>query len=259
MSEQVAPLPDRDPQGEAWVIFGASSGLGRAYARCAAAAGRPLVLAGRDVEDLEIDARDLVLRGAPSVRTLRYDASDPAHALAAANSLAAALPERFNVLIAFAVMPDQAEATADPALVYEAFAVNAAAAAALMLSLPPLMEARRGGCLLVAGSVAGDRVRARNMIYGASKAALHSLCGPLRARLARSGVTLTLAKPGPLDTPMTFGLDRRLMLADADECAAALWRAAGKGRREVYFPPLWRWIMLAMRLLPAAIFHRLRY
>ncbi len=257
MSEEQAP-PATSLEG-AWAIFGASSGLGREFARHAAAQGRALVLAGRDVADMELDGRDLVLRGAPAVRTLPFDALDPAAPEAAAAQLDAALPGPFNVLIAFGVLGSQAAIEARPALAREIMATNATAAIALMLALAPLMERRRGGRLVVAGSVAGDRVRASNLVYGASKAALHGACAPLRVRLARSNVSLTLSKPGPLDTAMTFALARGVPLASAADCARDLWRAAEQGRAVRYFPGYWRWIMLLMRLMPGALFHRLKF
>ncbi|MGE3904466.1 MAG: SDR family NAD(P)-dependent oxidoreductase [Reyranellaceae bacterium] len=243
---------------DAWAIFGASSGLGRAFARQAAMQGKALVLAGRDEADLDLDARDLVLRGAPAVRTQRFDAFDPADPARAAAMLDAALPGPFNAIIAFGALGSQAEFEADPARVPGLMAANTAAAIALMLALAPLMERRRGGRLVVVGSVAGDRVRAANLVYGASKAALHGACGPLRARLAKSGVSLTLSKPGPLDTAMTFGQDRGIPLADAGDCARDLWQAAQAGKEVRYFPGHWRWIMLALRLIPGALFHRLK-
>jgi decaprenylphospho-beta-D-erythro-pentofuranosid-2-ulose 2-reductase len=243
---------------DAWAIFGASSGLAREFARHAARHSKPLILAGRDVEDLELDGRDLVLRGAPAVRTLPFDALDANAPSQAVATLDAALPDRFNVLIAFGVLGSQAEIEVDPALAQEIFATNASAAIALMLALAPLMERRKGGQLVVIGSVAGDRVRASNLVYGASKQALAGACSPLRARLARSGVTLTLSKPGPLDTGMTFALARGLPMASAAECARDLWGAAAAGKAVRYFPWIWRWIMLVIRLLPGPIFHRLK-
>lgn len=260
MSEQVPDAPAPSPAlDDAWAIFGASSGLAREFARHAAVQGKPLVLAGRDIADLELDGRDLVLRGAPAVRTLKFDALDAVDLQAAGRTLDAALPGPFNVLIAFGVLGSQAEFDADPARVHEIMATNASAAIGLMLALAPLMERRKGGRLVVVGSVAGDRVRASNLVYGASKATLHDACAPLRARLARSNVTLTLSKPGPLDTAMTFGINRRLKLASAAECARDLWLAAQRGQAVRYFPGTWRWIMLVIRLMPGFIFHRLKF
>ena len=253
MTENAVP-----PLADAWAIFGASSGLAREFARYAARQGKPLILAGRDVEDLEIDGRDLVLRGSPAVRTLKFDALDGATLTQAVATLDAALPEKFSVLIAFGVLADQRQIEAEPALAEEIMATNAGAAIALMLALAPLMEKRQGGRLVVIGSVAGDRVRASNLVYGASKAALHGACDPLRARLARAKVTLTLSKPGPLDTAMTFSRPRGVPMASAGDCARDLWQSAQAGRPVRYFPGLWRWIMLAIRLMPHAIFHRLK-
>lgn len=264
--DTVAPPPAAPPAApssaasaldDAWVIFGASSGVGRAFARVAAAAGKPLVLAGRDAEDLALDGRDLVLRGSPAVRTVTFDGTQTDGFAGLAGLLDAALPGPFNVMLAHAVLYRQEVCEADPALARAVFDVNAGSTAALMLQLAPLMEARKGGRLVVIGSVAGDRVRRRNAVYGASKLALHGFTVALRARLMRSGVSVMLVKPGPLDTAMTYGRDMPAPMSSAGDCAAAIWHAAGRGRQTVYFPPVWRWIMLVLRLLPETIFRRL--
>jgi short-subunit dehydrogenase len=250
----VAPVSTLD---DAWVIFGASSGIARAFMRIAARHGKPLVLAGRDVEDLSLDGRDLVLRGSPAVRTLSFDADAPASFAALTAMLDTALPRAFNVLLAFAVLSDPRDIAADADLARRVMAINAGAPLALMEHLAPLMQRRGAGRLVVLGSVAGDRVRPGNPVYGASKLALHGFVEALAPRLGRSGVAVTLVKPGPIDTPMTFGRATTLQPASAEDCAEAIWRAAQKGRRVVYFPALLRFVMLAVRLLPAFILRRL--
>ena len=243
---------------DAWAIFGASSGIARPFARAAASSGKALLLAGRDPEDLDLDARDLVLRGSPAVRTLPFEALDPAMPRSMAATLDAALPGPFNALIAFGAFGTQAAMAAGPSRPGWVMAPNATATIALMLALAPLMERRGAGRLVAIGSAGGDRVRNGTLVYGASKAALHGACAALRARLARSGVGLTLAKPGPIDTAMTLGLDLRVTPADAGACGRDLWLAAQRGRAVRYFPARWRWISLALRALPDAAFHRLR-
>lgn len=245
------------PLDDAWVIFGASSGIARAFMRIAAAHGKPMVLAGRDVEDLALDGRDLVLRGSPAVRTVGFDAEAPQNFAALTAMLDAALPQRFNVLLAFAVLPRPEDVARDPDLGRRVMAVNAGASLALLQHLAPLMQARGGGRLVVLGSVAGDRVRPGNPVYGASKMALHGYVEAIAPGLARAGVAVTLVKPGPIDTPMTFGRRLPLKPASAHDCAAAMWRAAERGRRSIYFPAKLRLAMAIVRLLPPFLLQRL--
>jgi NAD(P)-dependent dehydrogenase (short-subunit alcohol dehydrogenase family) len=245
--------PDVPNLDDAWVVFGASSGIARAFMRIAARHNKPLVLAGRDVEDLSLDGRDLVLRGSPAVRTLPFDADAPASFAQLATMIDTALPQPFNVLLAFAVLPRPDEIARDPDLARQVMATNVGAPMALLQHLAPLMQKRGGGRLVVLGSVAGDRVRPGNPVYGASKMALHGFVEALAPRLARSGVAVTLVKPGPIDTPMTYGLGTALKPASAEDCALAMWRGAEKKRSVVYFPPMLRWVMAVVRLLPARL------
>ena len=242
---------------DAWVVFGASSGIARAFIRIAARHGKPLVLAGRDVEDLALDGRDLVLRGSPAVRTLSFDADAPQSFAALAAMLDTALPQAFNVLLAFAALPDPQDIARDPDLARRIIDTNTGAPMALIEHLAPLLEKRGGGRLMVLGSVAGDRVRPRNPVYGASKMALHGFVRAIAPRLEKAGIAVILVKPGPIDTPMTYGLSLPLRPASAEACAQAMWRAADKGKRVIYFPPALRWVMAIVRLLPEFIVRRL--
>jgi short-subunit dehydrogenase len=251
-SNPAAPALD-----DAWVIFGASSGIARAFMRIAAAQGKPMVLAGRDVEDLALDGRDLVLRGSPAVRTARFDAEAPQDFAALAAMLDDALPQRFNVLLAFGVLPQPQDIARDPDRARRVMAINAGASMALLQRLAPLMQARGGGRLVVLGSVAGDRVRPGSPVYGASKLALHGYVEAIAPGLARAGVAVTLVKPGPIDTPMTFGRRLPLKPASAQDCAQAMWRAAQCGRRVIYFPAKLRLVMAIVRRLPAFLLQRL--
>jgi short-subunit dehydrogenase len=253
-SEAAPTTPSLD---DAWIIFGASSGIARPFARIAAQHGKALVLAGRDVEDLALDGRDLVLRGSPAVRTLPFDAEAAGSFAAIAQMLDTALPQTFNVLLAFAVLPSPEAIEREPELARQVMATNAGAAMSLLQHVAPLMQRRGGGRLVVLGSVAGDRVRPGNPVYGASKMALHGYVEAIAPRLEQSGVRVTLVKPGPIDTPMTYGLNTTLKPASADECALAMWRAAQSGHRLIYFPPLLRFVMAIVRLLPRALFARI--
>ncbi len=170
----------------------------------------------------------------------------------------AALPQSFNVLLAFGVLPQPQDIEADADLARRIMAVNAGAPMALLQHLVPLMQKRGGGKLVVLGSVAGDRVRPDNPVYGASKMALHGFVAAKTPRWEKSGLAVTLVKPGPIDTPMSYGRATAITPASAEDCAQAMWQAAQKGRRVVYFPALLRWVMLVVRLLPGFVMARLQ-
>ncbi|HJQ60115.1 MAG TPA: SDR family NAD(P)-dependent oxidoreductase, partial [Vineibacter sp.] len=168
-----------------------------------------------------------------------------------------AVVERPNVLLAFATMsaqPALEQTPADAALVFDA---NLTGAAAILLRLLPHLETRRGARLVVIGSVAGDRGRQRNYVYGASKAGLHALVSGYRNRLHRAGVSVTLVKAGPFDSAMTFDRTDLRGIASVESVAADCWRAAYRRRHTVYSPGRWRWIMAAVRAIPEPLFKRL--
>jgi short-subunit dehydrogenase len=239
-----------------WLVLGASSSMARAFAREVAARGGALTLAGRDLEDLRASAADARLRGAAQARALLCDAADAASRAACIEQ--AALPEtQLNVFVAIGQMPDQEAMDADPALLARMIEATYSGPIALLQGLAPLLEGQRGGRVVIVGSVAGDRGRRKNYLYGSAKAGLAAYAEGLRARLFRAGVAVTLVKPGFVDTSMTWGLPGLFLVASPQGCAAAMLRAAERGRAELYHPFFWRYIMLVIRHIPASIMKRL--
>lgn len=244
---------------EIWLILGASSSVARAFARLVAGQGATVLLAGRDLDDLERSAADLRVRGAAAVEVLPFDAADyAAHpAFAARCAEIRGTTGRLNVFLAFGVMPDQAAIDATPPLVADTIAANFTGAASVLTSLAPVIEAQRGGHVVVLSSVAGDRGRLKNYVYGAAKAGLNAYLQGLRARLYRAGATVTTVKAGFLDTAMTFGLPGMFLVASPETCAAACLRHARKGREVAYFPLFWFGVMTIIKAIPERIFKRL--
>ena len=241
-----------------WLVLGASSPLARAFAELVAGAGAGLLLAGRDRTDLQRTAADLRLRHGSSVEVLGFDALDRASQRLLADAARTVVPEgKLDIFLAFGDMPDQAAMEQDPALAVRAITASFTGAAALLLDLAPLLEAGRQGRVIIVSSVAGDRGRLKNYVYGAAKAGLTTFAAGLRNRLFRAGVTVTTVKPGFLDTGMTWG-QPGIFLAATPEGAARTMLAAGlKGRETVYVPGFWALIMLIIRLIPEKIFKRL--
>ncbi|WP_029009287.1 SDR family NAD(P)-dependent oxidoreductase [Azospirillum halopraeferens] len=242
--------------GETWLILGASSAVARAFARAAAERGDAVLLAGRDGDDMARTAADLRTRFGTPAGVLPFDAADTDSHAAFVAAARQATPGTLNVFLAFALMPDQTAMETDVALALACIRTTYLGAVSVLAHLAPVLEAQGRGRVVVLGSVAGDRGRLPNHIYGSAKAGLHAYAQGLRARLHRKGVTVTTVKPGFLDTAMTWGLPVPLA-APPDACARACLDAAARGREVLYFPWFWLGIMTIIRAIPERIFKRL--
>lgn len=243
---------------DTWLVLGASSAIARAFARAAAAANATVVLAGRDRTDLDAMAADLRVRFTQRVEVVDFDAHRPeTHAAALERARSFAGPATLNLFVAVGAMPPQSALDADPALAAEVIDTNFTAIARFLQLAAPVFEAQKRGRIVVLGSVAGDRGRLGNYVYGSAKAGLHAYLQGLRARLWRAGVTVTTVKPGPVDTAMTFDHGRLPLLASPAAIAAACLKAAMSGREEVYAPAPWRLIMAVLRAIPEKFFKKL--
>lgn len=161
------------------------------------------------------------------------------------------------VLIAFGTMPSQAEADSNPEVAASLLEINGPlnVLAAHVVALRLLAQGH--GSLAVIGSVAGDRGRKSNFLYGSSKAMVATAAAGLQHRTAGTDVTVTLVKPGPTATPMTDHLrGGRMQLAKADTVAGDIVRGIDRGRPVVYTPRKWALIMQIIRLIPRKIFER---
>jgi decaprenylphospho-beta-D-erythro-pentofuranosid-2-ulose 2-reductase len=229
------------------MIIGATSAIAGEVAKIYAEEGAQLFLVARDVAKLEAAAKDLRVRGAASVETWVADLSDRTHDAAMVS--AAGVPD--IVLVAHGTLPDQLAIDHDPAAQTEAFDLNATSVIALTARVADVVAP--GGAIAVIGSVAGDRGRRGNYVYGAAKAAVHAYCEGLRARLASSNTAVVLIKPGWVDTPMTAGMKKNLLFATAPQVARGIHVAIRARRATVYLPGFWRWISLGVRMLPARL------
>lgn len=239
-----------------WLILGASSSIGRAFARLAAAEGADVLLAGRDTDDLERTAADVRVRTGRRADVLRFDAEAIGeHAGFVAKC--AARGGELNVFLLFGTMPEQEDIDEDFALAQQTVQVNYVGAMSILSRLAPQLEARGRGRVVVLTSVAGDRGRLKNYVYGSAKGALNLYLQGLRARLWRSGVPVVTVKAGFLDTDMTFGMPGLFLVASPGQCAEACLRLAGKGRETAYFPVFWWLIMTIIKSIPERIFKRL--
>ena len=239
------------------LMIGATSTIAQDTARLLAAEGDRLFLVARQTERLATVADDLKTRGADRVAVAAMDATDyDRHAEITAEA-AAALEGLDMALIAHGNLPDQKACESSFAPVREAFETNALSTISLLTDLANHFEAQGGGTIVVFSSVAGDRGRQSNYVYGAVKGAVSIFMQGLRNRLHRSGVAVITIKPGFVDTPMTVGFRKGLLWAQPDRVARDIFRAVAKRKDVVYTPWFWRYIMWIIRAIPERIFKRL--
>ena len=241
------------------LIIGATSAIAEAAARIFATRGDALFLIARNAEHLRAVVADLNIRGAARADSATLDVTDFAAHDAVIEKAERDLGGIDIALIAHGTLSDQAQCEQSVDVMRREFDVNALSTLALLTALAGRMEARRNGTLAVISSVAGDRGRQSNYVYGAAKAAVSTFLGGLRQRLAKSGVTVLTIKPGFVDTPMTAAIaNKGALWAQPDRVAAGIVQAIDRGRNIVYLPWFWRWIMLGIRHIPEPLFKRLK-
>lgn len=240
-------------------IFGATSAIAVESARIFAQAGDKLFLVARDAQKLEAVRADIAARGAGAVTTTVRDLADTAGHPALLFQAKEALGDLDIVLVAHGVLSNQGECEKDFAKVEESIRVNFLSAASLAQASANLMLEQKRGTIAVISSVAGDRGRPSIYTYASAKGGLNVFLQGLRGRLLRSGIRVITIKPGPVDTPMTAHLKKGPTMASAASVGAGIVRAIEKGKDEVYLPWFWFWIMLIIRLMPEAIFKRIKF
>lgn len=241
------------------VIFGATSAIAGACARRWNALGAQLFLVGRDVSRLETLAEDLRVRGGPNskVALASADLADSAGHEALLDAADQAMGGIDVILIAHGTLPDQGACEASVDTTLEAIQINAISYISLLTLAANRLEAKGKGVICAISSVAGDRGRQSNYVYGASKGMVSLFLGGLRNRLADKGVAVVTIKPGFVDTPMTADFDKGALWATPDAVAKGIVKAVKRRADNVYLPAFWSPIMFIIRHIPERIFKRL--
>lgn len=239
------------------LIIGATSAIAEATARLWAAQGHRLYLLGRNAERLASMAADLKVRGAESTQFAVLDVNDFAQHAAVLDAAVAALDCIDIVLIAHGTLGDQKACEQDFAATLQELNTNAISVISLLTHLANRFESQGYGSIVVISSVAGDRGRQSNYVYGTAKGAVTIFLQGLRQRLHKSGVQVLTIKPGFVDTPMTAEFKKGLLWAKPEAIARSICAGLEKRRDVIYAPWFWWGVMGMIKLIPAFLFKRL--
>ena len=240
------------------IIIGATSAIAVEVAREFAKEGASLALLARNQQRLDKLAQDLAVRGATIAYTGTFDAHDIVSHERILEEAYHRIGEFDAALIAHGDLPDQAACQRSAASAQEALRSNLLSPISFLTWLANYFEARKSGNISVISSVAGDRGRQSNYIYGAAKGGLSIFLQGLRNRLTPAGVSVTTIKPGFVDTPMTSHLPKGALFASAEAVGKRTHKAMHRGEAVVYAPFFWRFIMLIIQHIPECIFRKLK-
>lgn len=243
------------------LILGATSGIARPLCRILAERGCRLLLAGRNVDELQKMAADLATRYKATAHVEPFDALDfDSHAEFLNRTIARFDGEISGVVLCYGYLPEQPATQTDFAEARQTIDVNFTSAVSILNLIANHLESKQQGYIAAISSVAGDRGRQSNYTYGASKAALSAYLQGLRNRLHASGVSVLTIKPGFVDTPMTAGRinPNSPLVAAAETVARDIDRALKRNKDVLYTPRIWRCIMCVVRSIPEWLFKRLK-
>lgn len=246
--------------GRRVIVLGALSAVAEAVCRELAADGAKIAMLARNDMRMQSVAQDLRVRGAANVTTHALDLAAPADSAATLSTCARELGGVDAVLVFYGVLGSHSVAEADLVEAQRILNVNFNSAASWLLQAANMLEAQgQGGALVAISSVAGDRGRRSNYVYGAAKGALSILIQGLAHRFGAkpNGPRAVVVKLGFVDTPMTADVKKGGPLwATPEGVAPAIVKALDRGGPIIYAPFFWRWIMLAIRVTPQVIFNK---
>ena len=237
------------------LIIGAKSDIAKEVAREYAKNGYNLYLAARDAKSLEGLANDIKIRSGVDVKLKKFDITDfGSHQ----NFYESLEPKPLGVIVVAGYMAEQKECEADFSKTLNTINVNFTGAVSILNIVANDMEQNKNGFIVGVSSVAGDRGRKANYIYGSAKAGFSAYLSGLRNRLYESGVNVLTVKPGFVATKMTAELDLPAKLtAQPEDVAKDIFEAQQNGKDILYTKSIWRYVMLIIKHIPEFIFKKM--
>ncbi|MGH9341614.1 MAG: SDR family oxidoreductase [Acidobacteriota bacterium] len=240
------------------LILGATSIIAQSIAREFARNGYSLFLAGRDLQELERLAEDLKIRAQAEVHWGEFEATDYERHPEFIQGAIEALGGLTGAILCFGCLGDQELASRDFQHARRIIESNYLGAVSLLTPVAGYLETKKHGFIVGLSSVAGDRGRQSNYIYGSAKGAFSLFLQGLRNRLAPAGVQVIAAKLGFVDTRMTYGKPGIFLAASPEKIGRGVYTAVSRSRNVIYLPWFWRPVMAVLRLIPESIFKRLK-
>jgi decaprenylphospho-beta-D-erythro-pentofuranosid-2-ulose 2-reductase len=239
------------------LIIGATSAIAEHCARIWAARGDALHLVARNDQHVQTIASDLTVRGASAVTTYSLDLNDVDKHEELLNVTYDVLGSVDIVLIAHGTLSNQKSCELSVHQTLTEIQTNALSTISLLTLIANKFEESKSGTICVISSVAGDRGRASNYVYGSAKAMVTAFASGLRQRLHKSNVSVVTIKPGFVDTPMTSEFKKGFLWAKPTVIASQILRAIDKKKSDVYVPKFWWTIMTIINVIPSQIFRKL--
>ena len=239
------------------LIIGATSAIAEHCGRIWATRGNELYLVARNEAHLQTIAADFEVRGASSVAINCVDLNELDRHIDLLESAENAMDGIDVVLIAHGTLSNQKECELSVEETLADIQTNALSTISLLTLIANRFEAKKSGTICVLSSVAGDRGRASNYVYGSAKAMVTAFTSGLRQRLHKSNVAVVTIKPGFVDTPMTAEFKKGFLWVKPDLVARKILKAIDRKSDEVCVPSFWRLIMLCVKLTPSIIFKKI--
>jgi len=249
----MASMPDKI------LIFGATSAIAFETAKLFAKEGASFYLCARKEEELKRLSGDLKIRGAKEVAYSTFDALDLDSIKRVIEKCIEKFPSLDGLLIAHGLLPNQELCESDFNEMRKSFDINFTSVTAILNYMVPHFERQGHGTIAVISSIAGDRGRQKNYVYGAAKAAISVFLSGLRQRLHSTGVRIITIKPGFVDTPMTADFEKNFLFVGPEAIARGIYRAIKQGKDMVYLPWFWKWIMFIIKSIPEKVFKKLNF
>ncbi len=241
------------------VVFGANSRMARHWLREMPYAKAKILLVSRDDSALQDLAQDIRSRKGYEMSLLAGDLTDALFQDQCLTKVQEDFSHLDHVLVAYGVLGDQGALEKNPEAAWDMIDLNFSSKARLLLSLIDKSILRAGSSITVISSVAGDRGRRSNYVYGSSYAALSAFVEGFAARLLSEKIFVQLIKPGFVDTPMTKDINKNFLFVSADKIARDIWSAYQRRCYISYTPWFWYWIMFMIRAIPGKIFRKMNY